>query len=538
VVILIPRQSLAILWAQWRSIANYHGRSHRGHRFPFTLLFAVLWYGMWSFLAVSVMRVAADPNDLELLRRAAPSSMLLIFAYWQIVPIIMVSTGLSLDLNRLIVYPIPHAQLFSIEVMLRITTCLEMVLILIGLAVGLWLNPLVPAWAPLPVFVFGVLNLFLSTAIRDLLSRLLARRGFREVMVFVLVLLAALPQAFMVAGPPAGLRGLAAPALGSGSPWGATARLMLGSPDWLAAAMLVVWTVIAWKLGRSQFERSLRFDAPAARAAERVTGGRLRLLERVLRIPSLLFKDPLAALVEKEIRFLSRSARFRLLFLMGFSFGLIIWLPLAMRGDSDSVFRTNYLTIVSAYALMLLGEICFWNSFGMDRGAAQTYFVMPLKVSEVLIAKNLAAAFFIFLEITLIAVFCAILRMPITVLNVTEALAVTAVLTLFLLAIGNMISTRYPRPVDPSQSWRSGSMGRVQAYLLLLYPVASTPVFLAYGARYAFESDAAFYLMLSLDLMIGLVVYSIALQSSVAAADERKEDMIMALSSAQGPVGS
>ena len=32
------------------------------------------------------------------------------------------------------------------------------------------------------------------------------------------------------------------------------------------------------------------------------------------------------------------------------------------REDADSFFRTNYLTIVSAYALMLLGDVCFWNS--------------------------------------------------------------------------------------------------------------------------------------------------------------------------------
>jgi ABC-2 type transport system permease protein len=155
-----------------------------------------------------------------------------------------------------------------------------------------------------------------------------------------------------------------------------------------------------------------------------------------------------------------------------------------------------------------------------------------------LIAKNMAAAFFIFLELALIAVFCAILRMPITAQNVAEAFAVTAVLTLFLLATGNMISTRYPRAVDPAQSWRSGSIGRVQAYLLLLYPVASTPIFLAYGARYAFESEAALYLVLAINFLIGLVVYAIALQSSVEAAEERKEDMIIALSSAPGPVGS
>jgi ABC-2 type transport system permease protein len=138
----------------------------------------------------------------------------------------------------------------------------------------------------------------------------------------------------------------------------------------------------------------------------------------------------------------------------------------------------------------------------------------------------------------LIAIFCAILRMPITAANFAESFAVTIVLTVFMLAIGNMISTRYPRAVDPAQSWRSGSMSRVQAYLLFLYPVASAPIFLAYGARYAFETELAFYAVLAIDFVFGLIVYSIALQSAISAAESGKEEMILALSSVQGPVGS
>src|SRR5687768_18508907 len=110
---------------------------------------------MWAFVAFGVMRMAADPDDLELLQRGGPSSLLMVFVYWQVVPIIMVSTGLSLDLNRLVVYPIPHAQLFTIEVLLRITTCLEMLLIVTGLAAGLAINPKVPLWGVIPVALCG-----------------------------------------------------------------------------------------------------------------------------------------------------------------------------------------------------------------------------------------------------------------------------------------------------------------------------------------------------------------------------------------------
>ena len=81
-------------------------------------------------------------------------------------------------------------------------------------------------------------------------------------------------------------------------------------------------------------------------------------------------------------------------------------------------------------------------------------------------------------------------------------------------------------------------MGRLQLYLLFLYPIASGPIFLAYGARYAFDTEMAFYSVLLIDLLIGIALYWIALQSAVQSAEERKEEILIALSSGQGPVGS
>jgi ABC-2 type transport system permease protein len=537
VAVVIGSQALAIVWAQWRSLVNYHGRS-RNSRFPIMAIFVFIWYGLWTFLATAVAITVADPDSLGLLRRALPGAMLMGFIYWQIVPIIMVSTGVSLDLMRLLVYPIPHVQLFTIEVLLRVTTCIEMLLLSSGLGIGILLNPQLPAWGAISVVVFACFNLFVSAGLKDLLGRLLVRRGFREGIVFLIVLLAALPQLILVSGTPSGLAGWLTNAVGRVSPWGATARLSLGAPDLSGGVFLVFWTFLAWYFGRTQFERTLSFDAAEAKSKGNSGPRRDQLLDVVLRFTSRLFRDPLAALVEKEIRFLSRSARFRLLFLMGFSFGLLIWLPMAARRDADSFFRTNYLTIVSAYALMLLGEVCFWNNLGLDRSAAQAYFTMPISMSTVLKAKNIAAAFFILVELSMVSLCCTLLRMPVSLANVCEAFAVTLVLAVFLMSFGNMLSVRYPRPVDPAQSWRTGSVGRSQAFLLFLYPAAAIPIGLAFGAQFAFESSVAFYGVLLLDFLIGLVVYSIALESSVNAAERNKEFIVLTLSKAEGPVGS
>jgi ABC-2 type transport system permease protein len=450
----------------------------------------------------------------------------------------MVSSGVSLDLPKVLVYPIPHAQLFTIEVLLRVTTCVEMLLVSGGIAVGILRNPQLPVWSVLPIAVFAMFNLFVSAGLKDLLGRLMARRGSREAMVFVLVLIAAVPQVLLTASPSQGsLRGVEA-FIGPGTPWGATARFALGSMEPVAVVMLILWAVLAWLFGRTQFERTLHFDAAEANASGRSKSTREGAGDKFLRVVGRLFPDPMGALVEKEIRFLSRSPRFRLLFLMGFSFGLLIWLPMAARREPDSFFQTNYLTVVCAYALMLIGEVCFWNSFGLDRGAVQAYFTMPISLLTVLRAKNVAAMFFVFLELTLVSLFCTLLRMPVTLASVTEAFAVTLVFAMFLLSFGNLLSVRYPRPLNPTQSWRSGSVGRAQAYLLFLYPAAAGPVALAYGARYAFDNTYAFYAVLFIDLLIAISVYTISLESAAKTADEMKESIVLALSKAEGPMGA
>lgn len=534
--VLIGSQALAIVWAQWRSLANHYRRSRRS-RFPITALFALLWYGAWTFFAVSIAVTVGDPGSLGLVKEVMAPGLLMMGAYWQIVPILMVSAGLSLDLMRLLVYPIPHVQLFSIEVILRVTTCIEMLLLSAGLCIGILINPRLPAWGILGVVVFGFFNLLLSAGLKDLLGRLLVRKGLREAMVLIIVLIAALPQLLLVSGPPDFAKNWKSGAGGWSTPWGATADLALGNANLLAAGMLLGWTFFALLFGRWQFERTLRFDAAEASSRGR-SDRRSFLLDVVVGFFSRILSDPLAALVEKEIRFLSRSARFRLLFLMGFSFGLLIWLPMVMRGDDDSFLRTNYLTMVSAYALMLLGEVCFWNNFGLDRGAAQAYFAMPISIATVLRAKNIAAVFFVVVELAMVAVCCALLRMPISVYSVAEAFAVTLILATFLMSFGNLISVHYPRPINPAQSWRGGSVGRAQAYLLLLYPVSAAPIALAFGAEFAFDNRAAFYAVLLLDLAIGIVVYWISLESSVNAAERNKESIVLALSKAEGPIGS
>jgi ABC-2 type transport system permease protein len=530
---MLPRHIRAILWAQWRTLLNSYPRVSGGT--ILAVFISILWYGAWAVASVFLAALLGEAKSIDRVANGLISGLFAMFMYWQVVPLLLATTGASLDLKRLLAYPIPRGQLFAIEVALRISISVEMLIVLAAAAFGLLWNPLVPAWAPIVLVPFALMNLFLSAGLRDVLTRLLAKKRVREISVFVIVLVAALPQYLALRGGPAMLKVLSM-RQSVILPWAAAGELAAGRFSLAALTSIVMWTSAAYAFGRWQFNKGLRFDAAAAASGDRPATAPGSFLDRVFRLPGRIFRDPVGALVEKDLRFLSRAPRFRLVFLMGFSFGLAVWLPIAYgRRMGPSFLNENVLTFVSVYAMLLLGEVLIWNFFGYDRSAFQLYHLAPVAGSKILFAKNITALILILLEVSIITVVCLAIRLPLTGVKIAESFAVTLVMTVFLISFGNLSSTHYPKAIDPSQSWRSSARG-FQMLLVLLYPLAASPLALAYLARYAFESEAMFYLVLLFDLALGAVVYWIAMQSAVEAFRNRKERTIAELSEGEGPI--
>ncbi len=520
----------AILEAQWKSTWHLLARPSGGRALAgFLWLF---WYGLWACLGVAAgfFTGLASRQDLETM---LPAILMGTCLFWQLAPILTTDAGASLNVRKILLYPISDGELFVVELLLRLTTALEMLLVLAGTGIGLALNPAVPRWLPAPaLLIFVVFNLFLSTGVRSLLERLLAIRRVRELVVLLMVTCGALPQLLGTSGRGRALKRLFSSHQSVLLPWAAAAHLALGSQVAAALAILGAATAAAYVFGRLQFRRGLRFDMAAARSAGSAGSG--RFTDRLYAWPAALFRDPLAALVEKELKTLARSPRFRVVFLMGFSFGAIIWWPL-MRGGHSVPGGLSYPVVVSGYAMILLAEVAFWNQFGFDRSAAQLYFSAPPPFSLVLRAKNLAGMTFVMLEIVLILLVCALLRVPLPLENIVQAILVTLVFSLYFLSVGNLSSVYQPRPANPEHSYGRSSAGRFQVYMLLLFPVMVAPVALAYVAAWYLESRALFYEILALDALAGAVCYYFATHAAVAAAETRREEFLAALGQSAGP---
>jgi len=492
----------------------------------------LFWYGLWAFLGVAAGIYAALASRANL-ESGLPAILMGTCLFWQLAPILTTDAGASLNVRKILLYPISDGELFVVELLLRLTTALEMLLVVAGTGIGLVANPAVPRWLPAPaLLIFVAFNVFLSAGLRSLLERLLAIRRVREVVVLVMVSCGALPQLLAASGHAGSLRRLLSFRQSVVVPWAAAARLALGNQAPRALAILCAATAAAYVFGRLQFRRSLRFDVAAARSTG--SAGSARWTDWLYGWPATLFSDPLAALVEKELKTLARSPRFRVVFLMGFSFGAIIWWPL-MHGGHSGPGGLSYPVVVSGYAMILLAEVAFWNQFGFDRSAAQLYFSTPAPFALALRAKNLAGITFVLVEIVLILAVCALLRVPLSLASIAQAILVTLVLSLYFLSVGNISSVYQPRPVNPEHSWGRSSAGRFQVYMLLLFPVIIAPVGLAYLAAWFLQSRALFYGILGLDALAGAACYYFATRAAVAAAETRMEEFLTALGQGAGP---
>jgi ABC-2 type transport system permease protein len=509
----------------------------------FGVITGLFWYGIWVVVACAAF-LGVSGASAGRLRLWLPLGALGVFVYWQFMPILSASMGSALDMRKLMVYPMPHSRLFQVEVMLRLTTGVEMLMVLVGSVAGMFHKAGVTGWLALPaVLLYIAFNLLLASGTRSLLERLLSKRKVRELLIFLIFMVWMLPRLLFATGHRPQLTGNWTHLMASVAwPWTAAAWAALGQSELAALLSLAIWTLLAGWFGRTQFEKNLRFDAVAAQATPQTNGvSPLQAAAEVFyRFPARWLRDPLAAIVEKELRSLARTPRYRMVFVMGFSFGLMIWLPMILgnRAGRNTTLSHHFLTVVSVYALTLLGQVSFWNCFGFDRSAALIYFAAPQPLAKTFAGKNVAALVFIYLEVFILAGVTRLFGVNPGASRLLETLLVVGVCSLYMLALGNISSVQYPRGLNPERVSQGGASSRFQALIMLLYPLSLLPVLLAYVARYAFKSDVAFYLVLGFAAVVGGALYWIAMDSAVSSAIKHRERIVRDLSNAEGPIAS
>jgi ABC-2 type transport system permease protein len=502
----------------------------------FSSVTGLIFYGFWAFLAFAILLWFSEPENVRNFLPVLSSGLLFVMVYWQFAPVISAGFGASLDLRKLTVYPIPHRKLFTVEVLLRLTNCAEMLILLAGATIGLLRNPLLgiksAALVVSGVLIFAGMNILLSAGARHLLERLFLRTRMREVLMLLFITLAILPQLLIFFNVKKTAMIRFAPAQ-LAWPWAAVARTMLGDAPIQSAAVSLLYLGAAYWFGKRQFERGIRYDAASLKRPEpdaRPAG----FTERIFRFPSRFLPDPLAAMVEKELRTLARIPRFRMVYLMSCAFGIVLFLPVMRNPPPQSLFVQNAMPIMALYGLMMLGPISYFNSFGFDRSAIQGYFSWPIRFRDALIAKNIAVALLLTPQVIVVSLIAKVAHLPWSFGKCLETLIVIGIAALYWFSMGNICSVRLPRAMDPEKMNQMAN--KMQALSIWTAPFLLLPLILAYWARAVFESEIVFSGVLLIAAIIGVIFYKVGLDSAVGTATTRREAMLMQLSRSEGPL--
>lgn len=531
----MTQQILAIVWAQFRITRNHLPRTSFGAVLMY--FFTALWYAL--FVALAVLAVVAIPYlPAKDLHEALPIALLGIFLYNQSIPLMTLSTGWALQINKLQVYPIKNSALFGLEVLLRVTSTPEFIIVILGGVIGLLRRPDVPFLAALCLLLFIPFNLFLQLALRELILHAFARNRFREIITIFFVSIGVMPQLLIRTGLGLKLKPyFLSFANGRGTPWQAGAALSLGQHPFLNFATLAAWTALSLWLAHRQFAKGLVQD-DSFRGIAPPSDLKKDTASPFLDSIGNLFQDPIAALVQKELRSMLRMPRFRVALGMACVFSTVLFLPFAIREGSRSVgiFNQNYFPFANLYALLLLSDALLLNIFGTDRGAVQLYFLTPTSLAKVIQAKNLVAWLFI-IVINLLVVTVTFFVAHVTFMSAAAGFLASAVATIHLMWAGNLLSVMAPRASDPSSTMQKRGSGKMQLWVLGCTVGMAILVGFAYLARWALDSEWALLGVLLFEFIIGCVIYYVALDSAVERGIAERERIIDALSKTSSPIG-
>lgn len=537
-----PRAQLAaIAGLRWRMFANSL-RSSRGKAEVISRVIMTIFFGVGGFGGTLACGFAAwyfvsqgKPEMLAVMFWA-------VFLFWQLFPIMSTAFTNNPDSGDLLRFPLGYRAYFLIRLAYgcfdpaTALGCLWLTGMLLGIAAA---SPLLLVWALPVVLLFAAFNLLFLQMVFAWLERWLAQRRTREIMgvLFILVMLSiqligpamqhferrpaaqktldlvVSVQAFL---PP----GLAADAIAQvvheRFAVGASSFLFLGSIAALMGCLLHLRL-------RAQYRGENLNEAAAAGVKQEAHGLRLGW-----RLPG--FSQIVAAVFEKEVRYLSRSGAMLLALIVPL-FMLVVF----RLGPARSMWHTHFMRApdvafpaAAAYSLLALTNIVY-NSFGGDAGGIQFFFASPARFRQIVLAKNLMHAGIVLAD-------AALAWLLITFVYGRPAFEVTVATLAGLLfaaplnfTAGNLLSLYSPKRVDVSTIGRQrASQVTVLISLVVQLVIVAVGVAAFMLARLYNNFWIATLLFLVL-AALSLSVYSVVLKRADTIAIERREALVSEL---------
>jgi len=544
----VATQVTTIAELRWRMFVNglrtRRGKMELASRIIVTSAFSLGGLGGFA-AAIGVSWYMVSQSKAEFL--AVPLWM--IFFFWQVFPVMATAFTNNPDSSELLRFPLAYRSYFLIRLAYGFfdpASALGTVF-LFGIFLGItFASPLLSPWALVVLLTFAVFNLVLMQMIFAWLERWLAQRRTREILgiLFILTMLS-----FQLIGP-------AMERLGRGSHPGLRRALEISTqvqgvlPPGLAAdaiaqashshafvgftSLLFLWT-LTLAVGsllhlriRAQFRGENLTEAAARPVVKQA-----QTLQLGWNLPA--FSPSVAAVFEKEMRYLARSGPMLLTLIMPI-FMLLIFRFGAMNSlrHSSAFSRTPDMAFpgAAAYALLVLTNLVY-NSFGGDGGGMQFFYASPVHFRDIVLGKNLTHAAILLFNAALSWIAVTYLygapHLPVTIAT-AAGLLFAAPLNF---TAGNLLSIYSPKKRDFATFGRQNVS---QTTVLVSFGVQIVTV--AVGA--AVFAVARFYhnlwiatLLFLILAAISIPIYVVILRRLDTIAIERRETLLAELCRAQ-----
>lgn len=465
------------------------------------------------------------------------------YLMWATLPL-SIGTGRQFEPGRLLMYPISLRKLFALDFISE-TVNLQSIFAIpaifaIGIGVGLGKGML--GWSLLAssfAAVFGlVLAKWLSISVGSMMQR---RRSRTEGLIALLGIVIGLggavigqiaPTIFKYAESFRGLRwtpsGAFAVALTRGLTQGGASNYFLSLLTLAAytGILILVSFWIAQRAALGKGGRRRKFRAKRETKNESYTGWE---------IPG--FSGELAAVIEKELRYVARNAQARLMVLMPLIL-IVLRVVNTSRLQSDTAGSSPVGSQILIYAeglvatagvlyvfLILTGISC--NLFAFEEGGMRTLILSPVSRAKILVGKNVAVTFMaLIFSIALLLVNELIFR------DLTLRALLFAALSFVIFAgltaiIGNGLSIRFPKRMKFGKRMNvSGATG------LLLIPIIillALPPLGATAAGFITESWLVEYATLALFAVLAIGAYFLLIGMQGEALQRREVEILEAI---------
>jgi ABC-2 type transport system permease protein len=496
-------QILAVAWLRWRIFVNSTFRRRpkttgQAVGLVFTILLRMIVWPMMAFMLIGPV-VGCGFWAWETMSNHRPEGLQALFATvtvgWQFVAVNGLSVAAAVstfDPASLIRYPLRFGRYFILRTLIGFMTPSTVVgfLALLAVVVGIGIvRPELILPALVVLAVYGLMNMFLTRMIGAWMERWLANRHFREFFGVFMGLFAVSIQLFNFQRYPTHAHGVPHSWIysfveGSGSSiswlppgFAANAILDLSHPlsaiisfVLLLATTLLFAGVFAIRLHK-QFLGEFLGDGMSRRGpAKRVTRAREVVQPAVAaefatpQPDRPTFSPVVAACLRKEwFTFRGNSAQF---------IGLLtplIFIVLLNRGQFAS---HPSLFLPGAIAYALLGALAsLYNVFGADGLGIQIYLLAPIRMRDVIVAKNISSLALVVTEAVL--AWLLVMWLKRTAISLPTQVS-TALWTVFVIALnvtlGTLRSIQAPRKFVPGQTrQRRGSPTNRTSGLIILF---------------------------------------------------------------------